>query len=147
MSKLLDLRNGIKDRLVAEGVLAAGAIVVERQTEVISRVTEVTAKLNSVACTIGAASGRRVDESSKSLLYVVTVRISLWAKTVLSVGQRPEEDVFEALVQALHGHLIAGVNDLPNMTRDGLRVGEWDDVPDPDFLRRDVVVTSRISLR
>lgn len=146
MSKLLDLRNGIKDRLVAEGVLAAAAIVVERQTEVINRVTEVTAKLNSVACTIGAASGQRVDESSKSLLYVATIRISLWAKTVLSVGERPEEDVFEALVQVLHGYVVPGVNDLPMMTREGLRVGEWSDVPDPDYLRRDVSVTSRVYL-
>lgn len=141
----LQLREGIKTRLVAAGVLAADRIVVERQTDVLARVATIVARTGAVACTIAAAEGEQLDAASKSLIQQVTVRLSLWTRTVLSLEETPEETVFLAVVRALHHYAVPGVHDVYAASfRQRLEVVRWGEVDDPEYLRREVTVRTML---
>lgn len=146
MSKVLDLRTAIKTALVDAEVLAAERIVVERQTDVLAMVSQIVAQTGAVALTIAPARGVIVNADSKNPLWAVTLTLTLWTRTVLSLEETPEETVHEAMIAALHHLVIDAVQGGPGFPRQRLEVTEWREVEDPEFLRRDTTVRTRLVL-
>ncbi len=144
MSKLYDFREGLKAAVVAADIgLAEEDVIIERQADVLNRINTVVAKkdANGVALTIGAGSGRVLDPDGCDLDEVVTFHLHLWVLPVYNMGTMPEEDIFEPLKKLLHGLDVSGENRHCLMD---MRVVSWKEVPDPQYLVREIVLEQRI---
>ena len=146
MSKIYDFRDALKSHIVDANIgLDETDVIIERQADIMTNINTVVAKVdgNGVALTIGAARGRHVNPKSvRSLSFDVTFKIQLWVLPIYDQSKKAEEDIFEPLVRLLHG---AQIGDSPHCSQT-LHVEDFEDVPDPGFLLREITLTNSIHI-
>lgn len=108
MSRLYAFRQEIADAVIAADLGFTGdSIILKRQTDLWNDIaTAMQLSADGVVLHIGVASGRSTDDSS--LEMEVTVPITIIALPQLIDGARPEEDIWEALVDFLHDFRFTG---------------------------------------
>jgi hypothetical protein len=105
VSKLYDLRSALKAHLVDEELFAEDSIIIKRQTDIWNDIAvAIASTVNSVAVVIGVAEGSSADDDE--LVMELTVPVTILCPPSLEEGALPEEDLWEAMVKAVHGFVV-----------------------------------------
>lgn len=107
MSKLFDFRQELATAIAAQDIgFTADNIILKRQGDIWNDIaTAINASKDGVVLHIGIARGNSTEENS--LEMDVTLPVTLIALPQLVDGARPEEDLWEALVNFLHDFRFA----------------------------------------
>ncbi len=127
-AKILLLKAAIKERLVTSGVWEESAIIIDRQGDY-SRMAAVAmgAAANGSIVIIGVAAGDATEE--EGLESDLTIPLTILARAVITPDQKPEEELWEATVQALHNFTPVYEGDSGHWTR-RVRYQGWTDAPE-----------------
>lgn len=145
MSRAYQLRQQIRDRIVAEVAgVTADDVIIDRQHDILSAIAmAVSSATNGVAITILPARGKTRDQRSRALVLDTTVTVAMWTKPLLAgeLTDQPEEDIHEAVMDALHHH-VCEIVIAERSYGQRLMVVEFFEVDDPEYLRRDTIITT-----
>lgn len=102
MSQLFDLRQALADQIVALNIgWTVETILLKRQTDLFNDIaTRLSGAKHGAVLHIGIAEGTATDDAS--LEMEITLPLTLICKPALVKGATPEEDLWEALVTAVH---------------------------------------------
>ncbi len=109
MSKLYDLRADLAASIIASDIgFTAGNIILKRQTDLWNDVATALAGLgNGLVLHIGIAEGASIEPDS--LEMELTIPLTILCLPQVAQDATPEEDVWQALVQHVHGLRLAAV--------------------------------------
>jgi len=108
MSKLYDLRADLAASIIAANIgFSADNIILKRQTDLWNDVATALAGLgNGLVLHIGIAEGASTEPDS--LEMELTIPLTILCLPQVAEDATPEEDVWQALVEHVHGLRMAG---------------------------------------
>lgn len=148
MSRAYQLRQQIKARIVeAVAGISESDVIIDRQHDILSAIAQTVATAsNGVAITILPMRAQTVDPRSKSLKLDTTITIAMWTKPLIAgaLTDQPEEDIHEALMDALHHHECTVLDNGARRFKQRLMVTGFNEVDDPEYLRRNTTVITEL---
>ena len=148
MSRAYQLRQQIRERIVDQltGV-REDDVIIDRQHDILSAIaTAVATASNGIAITVQPMRATTTDPRSKKLHLDTTIVVTMWTKPLLAgeLTDQPEEDVHEALLDALHHHECEILSNDARRFKQRLMVTGFNEVDDPDYLRRDTTIITEL---
>lgn len=122
-------------------------VIIDRQHDILSAIaTAVSTASNGVAITVQPMRATTVDPRSKKLHLDTTIVVTMWTKPLLAgeLTDQPEEDIHEALLDALHHHECEILANDARRFKQRLMVTGFNEVDDPDYLRRDTTIITEL---
>lgn len=148
MSRAYQLREQIKARIVAAVPgISADDVIIDRQHDILGAIAQtVSTAKNGVCITILPMRAQTVDPRSKKLLLDTTMTVAMWTKPLLAgdLTEQPEEDIHEALMDALHHHECVILDNDARRFKQRLMVTGFSEVNDPEYLRRDTTIITEL---
>jgi len=146
MSKLYDIREALAASIAEAGIFPRDAILIKRQTDLFNDIaTALATAADNVCLHIGIAEGKPLGEDD--LDWDITVPLTIICPPELIEGNTPEEDIWEALVQHVHGLRLSPTDHVSYR----FRAGAFQDIDvtaddGTAYLGRQTAFTYRLSL-